>query len=497
MQIILILVAICVILATATRPGSDIQSLSSYTLLNSGKFGSQLYSIDAPNSDYASFPVKLLDLHGPTSFAQGFDAGSLLGNEFVDSYDSLLKALLGDEWWEPAAAALVGKVLDWQWDDYLSKQLPQEYLDELKGLTAGGLSIGLKHDVGRLASRGIVLANLPGTLSNFKYILIDEKNHPPQVPSNSSSFSYDETMALLKKWESNWSGLTCSMFGVWGSRTESGKLFTGRNLDWVKDTGISKNKLITVHHPPLNKGYAHATIGWAGLWGAITGISSQGLTVHEANLESNDITYRGFPWVLRLRHVMTNAKNIDEALAVWRSTNSTVGFNHGVGSAADGTAVLLETMMGSNAAFGANDVREKDYVYNGAQIGYPREEAVYRTNHGYDPYTIQHYMWNNTGAMQNSIERYLAFPEAFDSYAASKTPISFVEAVNITAILGSKGEDKYECAAPYTEGANVLSVAFEPASRLAYAAWEHGTGDADWRPAACSTYLKVDFRRWF
>jgi hypothetical protein len=34
-----------------------------------------------------------------------------------------------------------------------------------------------------------------------------------------------------------WAGLTCSMFGVWGSRTEGGRLFTGRNLDWLKDTG--------------------------------------------------------------------------------------------------------------------------------------------------------------------------------------------------------------------------------------------------------------------
>ena len=43
-------------------------------------------------------------------------------------------------------------------------------------------------------------------------------------------------------------------------------------------------------------------------------MSSQGMTVHEANLESNDITFRGFPWVLRLRDVMANAKNINEAL---------------------------------------------------------------------------------------------------------------------------------------------------------------------------------------
>lgn len=32
-------------------------------------------------------------------------------------------------------------------------------------------------------------------------------------------------------------GLQCSMFAVWGSRTANGQLFSGRNLDWNKDTG--------------------------------------------------------------------------------------------------------------------------------------------------------------------------------------------------------------------------------------------------------------------
>lgn len=63
----------------------------------------------------------------------------------------------------------------------------------------------------------------------------------------------------------------------------------------------------------------------------IIGISSSGLSVHEANLESNDTTFRGFPWVLRLRHIMTYAKNIPEAIELWKDTNNTVGFNHGIG----------------------------------------------------------------------------------------------------------------------------------------------------------------------
>lgn len=39
------------------------------------------------------------------------------------------------------------------------------------------------------------------------------------------------------------------MFGVWGSRTVNGDIFTARNLDWNKDTGIAVYKTVTVYHP--------------------------------------------------------------------------------------------------------------------------------------------------------------------------------------------------------------------------------------------------------
>jgi hypothetical protein len=87
--------------------------------------------------------------------------------------------------------------------------------------------------------------------------------------------------------------------------------------------------------------------------------------------------------------------------------------------------------MGNTAVFYANDPREQDLVINGEQIGLAREEAIYRTNHGYDSYTIEHYMWNGTKWYNNSIIRYQVFAELFDGYQAAKTPITHVEAVSI------------------------------------------------------------------
>lgn len=357
--------------------------------------------------------------------------------------------------WEPIAAEALGIFLDWQWNDYLSVQVPDDFKEELQGITAGARAAGeLKHDVGKLTARGIVLANFPGTISNINLIIKEELSQMAKDNRKAplSPSQIDWLMNLLKKrWAGKFQGpflyeyqyrciysnihecivgLSCSMFGAWGSRTENGRLFSGRNLDWLADTGISMYKLITVHHPI--KGYSHATIGWAGLWGAITGMSSKGITVHEANLESNDVTFLGFPWITRLRYIMANAANLEEATSLWLSTNNTEGYNHGIGSASDGEFICLETMKGNTAIFHDNDSREQDLVVDGQQIGQAREEAVFRTNHGYDPYTISHYMWNDTAAYQDSITRYMAFPEAFDSYQAAGKAITYVEAVNIT-----------------------------------------------------------------
>lgn len=497
--LIVCLVVLCEFASAAkgAAPGSDIQTPKGATFLKIGPKGSKLYKLNTEGSIYDDAPYLLNLVHG-SNYEQGYDTAYLMGDKFIENYNKLMISMLGDEWWEPAVAGIVSKFLNWQWNSYLKLQLPDEYLDEIRGMTNGGQAAGYSEDIGAIAGWGIVLANFPGSLENLVYILKDEKEHPHRRFDEdmlAHGLSMEIIEAMLKKIKKNWNGLTCSMFGVWGSRTDQGKLFTGRNLDWLKDSGISTSKLITIHRP--QNGYAHATIGWAGIWGAITGISSKGITVHEANLESNDISFRGFPWVLRLRHIMAHAQNLDEALNLWKSTQSTVGFNHGIGSAADKQAVCLETMHGNDAIFHANDPREQNLVIDGQQIGLARPEAVYRTNHGYDAYTIQHYMWNNTNAYKNSIERYKIFPEQFDSYASQQVKISHKEAVSITALVGEKGLDHiYDCNGPFDAASNILSVTYDPAEVIAYMAWENGH-KSTWTPAACNTYLAVDLKPWF
>lgn len=56
---------------------------------------------------------------------------------------------------------------------------------------------------------------------------------------------YLKVVNILKKFIKKVS-IHCSFFAVWGQRTKDGKLYSMRNLDWLANTGVNKNKLITV-----------------------------------------------------------------------------------------------------------------------------------------------------------------------------------------------------------------------------------------------------------
>ena len=57
-------------------------------------------------------------------------------------------------------------------------------------------------------------------------------------------------------------------------------------------------------------------------------------------------------------------------------------------------------------------------------FGFPMKEAVWRTNHGYDPKIRAHYMWNTTShAYPWSLQRYMFIHDALVEYENQKVPI--------------------------------------------------------------------------
>jgi len=116
------------------------------------------------------------------------------------------------------------------------------------------------------------------------------------------------------------------------------------------------------------------------------------------------------------------------------------------------------------------------------------------------------------------MQRYMFAYEAFSSYASNRVQIGVREAINITSILGDKGQTAYQCQ-DNNSGSNILSVTFHPAVQTAYVSWESASRSfsnilkhiltrlkilrlldgmgAAWRPATCNIYVKVDFSQFW
>jgi hypothetical protein len=485
------------------------------TPTNYGRLASEgnstLYAVKtASPTDYVSGDVQLLDLHG-TRHEQGYAYGKLGGSAALHNYNALLGSLIDTK-------SLLGKleqaalevVVDWQWKSALSKQVPSEMAEELAGFAEGCKAALPLHKsfCERGAGRFQTLANLPGDLSDIIFVLLDELPHAVIAEAEALLARTGQPRSLRGFLGGlPWPLAQCSMLAVWGNRTLGGGVLSGRNLDWNHDTGINQYKLVAVFHPPEPGRHAHATFGFGGLIGALAGMSSVGLTTHEANLESNRDSFRGFPWLLRLRYILERANSLSEAKTLWLATNNTVGVNHMVASASDASAIVIETNAASSAFFSADDPRERAAAFPGpgGRIirGAPMKQALFRTNHGFASEIVSHYMWNSTSAYNDSDYRYHLIANRLRAYEQAGVQVNATGAVHLTSLAAQKGPDYLVCAPPYgpDHGENVLSVATDPTTLVAYAAWEDGKGfgsaPGNWKPAGCAPYLEIDLKPWF
>ncbi|KAF2069422.1 hypothetical protein CYY_009257 [Polysphondylium violaceum] len=469
---------------------------------------STLYTLSS--SGYQD-PIFVANLTG-THYEIGYAMGYFLAEEALENFESLLKVAI-PYGFERDALKLF---LDWQWKDYLSKQITQNYLDEIQGFYDGAKGAGFDK-LENAITQAVVISSLPGDPNqNIEALIKNEflKGDASEFKQYLVANGYDEVIAtilnteLFKSTTADGSkpikGMQCSHFSVWGSRTNSGDMYNGRNLDWLQNSGIAKNKLITFYHPKGS--YSHAAIGFAGLIGAITGISSQGIFVAESDNDSNKVTFDGFAWSMRLRYIMEHANSIDAALGLWKATNNTMGMNHMVASSNEATtaphpAYALETMAGYTAYFPDNSPAEQ-YLYTNTttgaatQMGYPIPEAVFRTNHGYDT-VIRANQWIDPKPTDDSMIRYMLFHDAFNYYETAQIEISELEAINITSILGAKNNEAnfYDCSQGWN-GYNIISATYHFAANKMFVAYEEGAGQ-NRVCACCGTYVQVDLTPFF
>eukprot|EP01133_Synstelium_polycarpum_P017413 gene17413-20778_t len=427
----------------------------------------------------------------------GFAYGVMLAKESLENYHALFDSVLPSNLDQDAFDLF----LDWQWAEFLSKQMPQEYLDEIRGFNDGASSIGLP-DLGFIMSRTITVSSFPGDIgANIEDLLKNEIGMLFDLEQK-TGLGAEQMAKLIQGFpDGRIKGMQCSHYSVWGSRTQDGAMYNARDLDWFVATGISKHKLISFYHP--TNAISHVTVGFAGVLGALTGISSQGLFVAESDSDTNSVTFEGFAWTMRLRAVMEQSTTIAEALAFWQATNNTMGMNHMLSAAFDNVthpAYALETMRDYTAYFPDNDPKEAYFytdpqTHKSVQMGWPMPEAVWRTNSGFDQ-TIRDHQTFVTQPGDNTMVRYDLIRDTILYYESVSQPISDAQAINITSIAGDKNNTNFYSCEMQSEGSNVISAMFNARSGLMYTAFEEGFGSSR-VCACCGTYVQVDLTAWF
>ena len=70
---------------------------------------------------------------------------------------------------------------------------------------------------------------------------------------------------------------------------------------------------------------------------------------------------------------------------------------------------------------------------------FENKEALFRTNHPYDPALMADYLWWNFTAYQDSQNRYMLASNTIAEYEASHTVMDILQAINLTSTVGQKG----------------------------------------------------------
>jgi hypothetical protein len=106
----------------------------------------------------------------------------------------------------------------------------------------------------------------------------------------------------------------CSSLSSWGSSTIddptlAGHLVITRHLDWTKHPALTDNPLLTVHLPSEPDEQPWLSVGYAGLFGALSSVSASGVSAW-LNMGNNDSGTAGAPYhpiLLTVRSGMESA----------------------------------------------------------------------------------------------------------------------------------------------------------------------------------------------
>lgn len=256
----------------------------------------------------------------------------------------------------------------------LRPHVPQRYLDEMAAISQGACDAGVALSV-----------------SDLEFITAATNLDMYKREERLAELLGDEAVEGLDQ-TGGQPTMSCTMLAVWGSRTVDGKLFSHRNLDWLSQTGMHHERLVTVYRPEGKT--AFVTMGYAGVIGALAGMNEKGITLSEVGAFSVSEELDGTPWTLTARRVLEESSELQDAVAIIQDAKHTLGYNYLI---ADGDpdrfgtdaftpgAAAFETNHQCCELFTENDAKEVTASWTGPNgetvcYGLPMTEAVLRAD---------------------------------------------------------------------------------------------------------------------
>ena len=140
-------VGLCLLPLALGDIGYNIATPSSFDQLERSSNGGALYQVNVPDAEGYDDTLFLLQLKG-SHYEMGYDQGYLIGDKMAESVTALLTSITGGV---DALVNLAEMVLERQWRT-LQLQTPQEYLDEIQGLSDGSKAAGHDIDAGNVSA---------------------------------------------------------------------------------------------------------------------------------------------------------------------------------------------------------------------------------------------------------------------------------------------------------------------------------------------------------
>ncbi|MBA4367066.1 MAG: hypothetical protein C0403_05440 [Desulfobacterium sp.] len=202
---------------------------------------------------------------------------------------------------------LVMKYLEWKVYAPIERNMPEEYLEELRGLADGS---GIEY-------RMIFISNF---LSDLTMAML-----PEVIGKKAKNFGvYSE----------------CSDFAASGKATKDGKLIVGRNTDYSGQGRWMAHQTLIFYKP--KKQYAYVNVTTAGMLKCNSAMNEKGITMGGHFMGFAGATPEGVSFTIFENEIMRKAGSIDEALKILRSGRIGGSFGLVIADGRTGDAIVVE-----------------------------------------------------------------------------------------------------------------------------------------------------------